>query len=84
MGRAHYVPLPPAADLSDFPTGAIVKVKPLGNRAVDATIARVANAGLYRTADHEQLLLESSDASSTLAVHFRLLGSADFRRKNTR
>ncbi|MBN9475831.1 MAG: conjugal transfer protein [Bordetella sp. SCN 68-11] len=51
-GRAHYVALPPKADLADYPAGGIVEVRPMAESAADCNIAGLAREGLYRTADH--------------------------------
>jgi hypothetical protein len=41
---------------------AIVEVKPAGPHAADANIARVAQDGIYRAADHERSLAEQANA----------------------
>jgi hypothetical protein len=51
-GKAHYVALPPRAELEQFPTGAVVEVKESVVRAADRTIATLATDGLYRTDHH--------------------------------
>ena len=54
-GRAHYVVLPPGADLSAYPTGGIVEVSggSRESRPADRTIAsRVNQDGLYRPDQH--------------------------------
>lgn len=53
-GRAHYVALPAAVELSDFPVGAIVRIR--GQRAVDHAIASMAEHGIYRTDRHLAVL----------------------------
>lgn len=54
-GRAHYISLPPGADLTDYPTGGIVEVSGGSRepRPADRTIAaRVGPDGLYRPDHH--------------------------------
>lgn len=52
-GRAHYLKLPAGADLSALPVGGIVEAKPPGReRAVDRSIAAIAQDGIYKTADY--------------------------------
>lgn len=54
-GRAHYVALPPRADLSGYPTGGIVEVRggPREPRPADRTVAaRIGPDGLYRPDRH--------------------------------
>lgn len=51
-GRAHYVTLPPRAELEQYQTGALVEVKPATYmRPADQNIVALAAGGLYR-ADH--------------------------------
>lgn len=77
-GRAHYVALPAAAELEQFPVGAVVEARgAAGERAVDKTIAGLAEGGLYRT-DHHLAVLRTQptrggDAQETVAVHVRRL-----------
>lgn len=61
-GRGHYIALPPSVHLLEFPMDAIVEVKPAGPHAADANIARVAQDGIYRAADHERSLAEQANA----------------------
>ena len=52
-GRAHYVKLPPHADLGAYPVGGIVELSPATRpREVDQEIARIATGGIYRVDDH--------------------------------
>jgi hypothetical protein len=51
-GRAHYLALPPGTTLADYPTHGIVAVQPIPPSAADQNIARLAEDGIYRTADH--------------------------------
>lgn len=60
-GRAHYVALPAAVELSDFPVGAIVRIR--GQRAVDHAIASMAEHGIYRTDRHLAVLRTQSPSS---------------------
>ncbi len=77
-GRAHYVILPACAELEQFPTGAIVEARGAAEeRAVDRTIAKLAEGGMYRT-DHHHLMLRSHpehhrDPEETVAAHVRRL-----------
>ncbi|MFC3396369.1 relaxase/mobilization nuclease and DUF3363 domain-containing protein [Brenneria rubrifaciens] len=51
-GRAHYVTLPPRAELEQYQTGSVVEVKPAAYlRPSDQNIVALAAGGLYR-ADH--------------------------------
>lgn len=52
-GKAHYVALPPRAELEQYPTGAVVEVKGAADvRAADRNIATLAVDGVYRTGHH--------------------------------
>lgn len=52
-GRAHYLKLPASADLVELPIGGIVEARPPGQeRAMDRDISRLAQGGVYRTADY--------------------------------
>lgn len=51
-GRAHYLALPPGTTLADYPTHGIVEVRPIPESAADQNIDRLAQDGIYRTADH--------------------------------
>ncbi|WP_400564378.1 DUF3363 domain-containing protein [Pseudomonas aeruginosa] len=52
-GKAHYVTLPPRADLKQYPTGTVVEIKgSTAVRAADKTIAALAVDGLYSTEKH--------------------------------
>lgn len=79
-GRAHYIPLPPAADLASYPVGGIVEVRgvPREPRAADRTIAEQAGSdGVYRPDRH---LTEArreagarDDPAGFVAAHVRRL-----------
>jgi len=76
-GRAHYVALPAGSELEQFPAGAVVEARgPIEGRAVDKTIARLAEGGLYRT-DHHLALLRAQpargDPQETVVAHVRRL-----------
>ncbi|WP_272943563.1 DUF3363 domain-containing protein [Variovorax sp. CF313] len=75
-GRAHYLKLPAGADLSALPVGGIVEAKPPERgRAVDRSIAAIAQAGIYKTADHLARLEQAADRDpqATVDVHVRRL-----------
>lgn len=75
-GRAHYLKLPAGADLSALPVGGIVEAKPPGReRAVDRSIAAIAQDGIYKTADHLTRLEQAADRDpqATVDVHVRRL-----------
>jgi hypothetical protein len=76
-GRAHYVALPAGTELEQFPAGAVVEARGAAEgRAVDKTIAGLAEGGLYRT-DHHLALLRAQpgrgDPQETVAAHVRRL-----------
>lgn len=77
-GRAHYVALPAGAELEQFPSGGIIEAHgAVEARAVDKTIAALAEGGIYRT-DHHLALMGAqptaySDAQGTVAIHVRRL-----------
>ncbi|MBS0429481.1 MAG: relaxase/mobilization nuclease and DUF3363 domain-containing protein [Proteobacteria bacterium] len=76
-GRAHYVGLPAGTELEQFPAGAVVEARGAAEgRAVDKTIAGLAEGGLYRT-DHHLALLRAQpvrgDPQETVAAHVRHL-----------
>ena len=79
-GRAHYVALPAGAELEQFPAGAVVEARgAVEGRAVDKTIAGLAEGGVYRT-DHHLALLRAQpgrggDPQETVAAHVRRLES---------
>ena len=63
-GRAHYLKLPAGADLAELPIGGILEARPSGReRAMDRDINRLAQSGVYRTADHLARL--QSDATKS-------------------
>ena len=76
-GRAHYVTLPAGTELGQFPAGAVVEARgTVEGRAVDKTIAGLAEGGLYRTGHHLALLSAKparSDPQETVAAHVRRL-----------
>lgn len=52
-GKAHYVALPAKTELTQYPVGAVVEARGLGDiRAADKNIAALAADGLYRTDHH--------------------------------
>ena len=59
-GRAHYAVLPTRMDLGRIPTGAVVEVRPVADRAVDQAIVSAARAGIYRTEEPGHQQRESS------------------------
>lgn len=77
-GKAHYVALPPRAELEQYPTGAVVEVKgTAGVRAADRNIAALAVAGVYRT-DHHLAIAQGQaklarDPREEVAAHVRRL-----------
>lgn len=77
-GKAHYVALPPHAELEQYPTGAVVEVKGAADvRAADRNIATLAVGGMYRT-DHHLAVAQGqatpdSDPREVVAVHVRRL-----------
>ncbi len=79
-GRAHYVALPAGTELEQFPAGAVVEARgAVEGRAVDKTIAGLAEGGVYRT-DHHLALLRAQpgrggDPQETVAAHVRRLES---------
>ena len=75
-GRAHYLKLPAGTDLSALPVDGIVEAKPPGReRAVDRTIAAIAQDGIYKTADHLARREQAADRDpqATVDVHVRRL-----------
>ncbi|WPG41182.1 DUF3363 domain-containing protein [Variovorax sp. EBFNA2] len=75
-GRAHYLKLPAGADLSALPVDGIVEAKPPGQeRAVDPSIAAIAQDGIYKTADHLARLEQAADRDpqAMVDVHARRL-----------
>ena len=76
-GRAHYVALPVGTELEQFPAGAVVEARGTAEmRAVDKTIAGLAEGGVYRT-DHHLAVLRAQPArgnpQETVAAHVRRL-----------
>ena len=79
-GKAHYIALPPKADLTEYPSGAIVEVRSTtAPRAADQTIADLAVDGLYR-ADHHLTIAKAQRHSDrapqeVVEAHVRRLES---------
>ncbi|AEA61134.1 relaxase/mobilization nuclease and DUF3363 domain-containing protein [Burkholderia gladioli] len=77
-GKAHYVALPPRAELEQYPTGAVVEVKGAADvRATDRSIAVLAVDGVYRT-DHHLAVVQAQatpdrDPREVVAAHVRRL-----------
>jgi type IV secretory pathway VirD2 relaxase len=77
-GKAHYVALPPRSELEQYPTGAVVEVKPSADvRAADRNIAALAVDGVYRT-DHHLAVAQGQatpdrDPRELVAAHVRRL-----------
>ena len=77
-GKAHYVALPPRAELEQYPTGAVVEVKGAADvRAADRNIAALAVDGVYRT-DHHLAVAQGQatpdrDPHEVVAAHVRRL-----------
>ncbi len=79
-GRAHYVALPSGTELEQFPTGSVVEARGAAEqRAVDRTIAGLAEGGLYRTEHHFSMLrtqpesARGGDPREVVAAHVRRL-----------
>ncbi len=74
-GRAHYVALPPKADLAEFERGSIVVVRGGADpRPADRIIEAVAQDGLYRTERHLVTARQSSrNADEFIQAHVRRL-----------
>ena len=77
-GKAHYVALPPKAELEQSPMGAVVEVKGSADvRTADKTIATLASNGLYRTDHHLEIAQgqakEGRDPQEVVAAHVRRL-----------
>jgi type IV secretory pathway VirD2 relaxase len=77
-GKAHYVALPPRAELEQYPTGAVVEVKGSTDvRAADRNIAALAVDGVYRS-DHHLAVAQGQaspdrDPREVVAAHVRRL-----------
>ncbi|POS09927.1 relaxase/mobilization nuclease domain-containing protein [Burkholderia gladioli] len=77
-GKAHYVTLPPRAELEQYPTGAVVEVKGAADvRVADSNIAALAVDGVYRT-DHHLAVAQGQaapdrDPRDVVAAHVRRL-----------
>lgn len=75
-GRAHYLKLPPGANLAELPIGGILETKAASAvRAVDLNIAAQSDGGIYRTADHFLHLQRIGDRDPQVVVdiHVRRL-----------
>ncbi|AQQ26203.1 relaxase/mobilization nuclease and DUF3363 domain-containing protein [Burkholderia cenocepacia] len=77
-GKAHYVALPPRAELEQYPTGAVVEVKGAADmRAADRNIAALAVDGVYRTDHHlavaQGQVTANRDPREVVAAHVRRL-----------
>ncbi|MDO3526391.1 relaxase/mobilization nuclease and DUF3363 domain-containing protein [Ralstonia pseudosolanacearum] len=77
-GKAHYVALPPRAELEQYPTGAVVEVKSsVDVRAADRSIAALSAGGFYRTNNHLAVAqgrgLDERDSREVVATHVRRL-----------
>ena len=77
-GRAHYIPLSKGSDLAAFPVGGILQIGARNNpRAADQTIARVADSGIYNSANHLRLAQaqarEGHNPEALVAAHVRRL-----------
>jgi type IV secretory pathway VirD2 relaxase len=74
-GRAHYVELPPNADLGNFPAGSVVTVRAGADpRPADRAIAAVAEDGVYRTDRHlAQVLASERNPEAFVQAHERRL-----------
>jgi type IV secretory pathway VirD2 relaxase len=75
-GRAHHVPIG-RADLSEFPTGAIVEARPTPLRAADRNIAAISKDGIYLTSQHRLQLRAQANlrhpADDIVDAHVRRL-----------
>ncbi|HEY2642369.1 MAG TPA: DUF3363 domain-containing protein, partial [Galbitalea sp.] len=76
-GRAHYVALPPNADLSGFPAGGIVTVRAGADaRPADRTVAAIAEGGIYRADQHvAQARTHGRNPEAFVQAHVRRLES---------
>ncbi|ARS55733.1 relaxase/mobilization nuclease domain-containing protein [Ralstonia pseudosolanacearum] len=77
-GKAHYVALPPRAELEQYPTGAVMEVKSSADtRAADRNIAALSAGGIYRTDHHLAVAqsrgLDERDPREVVATHVRRL-----------
>jgi len=77
-GKAHYVALPPRAELEQYPTGAVVEVRGSADvRVADRNIAALAVNGVYRTDQHLALAqgqaVPGRDPRELVAAHVRRL-----------
>ena len=77
-GKAHYVALPPRAELEQYSTGAVVEIKGSNApRAADKTITAMAVDGVYRT-DHHLAVAKAQphperDPGEVVKAHVRRL-----------
>ncbi|MBP2847944.1 relaxase/mobilization nuclease and DUF3363 domain-containing protein [Dickeya oryzae] len=75
-GKAHYVVLPPGADLAQFPSGSVVEVNGAAIRQTDRNIVGLASAGIYRTEHHLRVAQHRDDGfdpHDEVAFHVRRL-----------
>lgn len=77
-GKAHYIALPPRAELELYPVGAVVEARRANTvRTVDRTIAELAVAGTYRADDHlaaiQAQATPDDDPHATVEAHVRRL-----------
>ena len=75
-GRAHHVSLG-QADLSEFPVGGIVELRPTPLRAADCNVAALSKDGVYLTEEHRTHLREQGDprhdSDEIVGAHVRRL-----------
>ena len=75
-GRAHHVPLG-QTDLSEFPVGGIVELRPTPLRAADCNVAALSKDGVYLTEEHRTHLREQGDprhdSDEIVGAHVRRL-----------
>lgn len=77
-GKAHYVALPPRAELEQYPAGSIVEVKSTADvRAADRNVAGLTVDGVYRTNHHLAVARGQAtpdrDPREVVATHVRRL-----------
>ncbi|HBO0349226.1 relaxase/mobilization nuclease and DUF3363 domain-containing protein [Pseudomonas aeruginosa] len=77
-GKAHYLTLPARTELANYPIGAVVETRSVGEpRAVDRSIASLTANGIYRTDHHLALArshaAEGHDPQALVERHVRRL-----------
>lgn len=77
-GKAHYLALPPHAELEHFPVGGIVEARcSQGPRPADRTIATLTMDGIYRADHHLAIAISQGitdrDPQDVVAAHVRRL-----------